>query len=281
MDWDDLRFLLAIGRAGTLAGAARRLSVNQTTVARRLASAEKQLGSKLFARAEGNLRPTPAGEAALQHARAIEEEVAALQAGAGHMDDVPSGNVRISAVPLFVNHLLVPAAPDLLKAYPKLRLDFLADGSNADLRKGEADLALRLGRPTKGGAHLAQRLGSVTYAAYGPVDGPDDLPWLAYEESLRHLPHAQWLADARKDVCTQMAFNDGDAILQAMEAGAGRSLVPCFIGDKRPRLRCLQHLPGLARELWLITHAGMRHQQRIRLVRDWIVRIAQQNLIAA
>ncbi len=281
MDWDDLRFLLAIGRASTLAGAARRLGVNQTTVARRLASAEKQLGSKLFTRVEGNLHPTPAGEAALQHARAVEEEIAALKADAGRTDDAPSGNVRISAVPLLVNHLLAPAAPDLLKTYPKLRLDFLADGRNADLRKGEADVALRLGRPEKGGAHLMQRLGLVTYAAYGPAERSDDSPWLVYDESLSHLPHAQWLAAAAEVANAQMAFNDGDAILQAIEAGAGRSLVPCFIGDRRPRLRRLPGPPGLARELWLLTHASLRHQQRIVILRDWIATLVRQKLNGA
>ena len=78
MNWDDLRFLVVIGREGTLAGAARRLKVDQTTVARRLRALEDALGTPLFERSDGRWQPTATGARVLERATRIEEDVAGL-----------------------------------------------------------------------------------------------------------------------------------------------------------------------------------------------------------
>ena len=72
MDWDNLRYFLELARAGTLVGAARRLAVDHTTVARRLQALEKQVGSALFAREAGGHRLTEAGRALLPQVEAME-----------------------------------------------------------------------------------------------------------------------------------------------------------------------------------------------------------------
>ena len=105
MEWSDLRYVLAIARAGTLAAAARRLGVNQTTAARRLAAAEAELGARLFDRADGVLRPTRAGEAAIARAARMEREVEALEQGIGDADAAAAGLVRLTAVPILANRL--------------------------------------------------------------------------------------------------------------------------------------------------------------------------------
>jgi DNA-binding transcriptional LysR family regulator len=107
MEWSDLRVLLAIARAGTLAAAARRLGVDQTTVARRLAAAETALGTRLFERVEGALRPTMPGEVALARAGRVEREVQALEQGIAGTDAEPAGLVRLTAVPIIVNRLRI------------------------------------------------------------------------------------------------------------------------------------------------------------------------------
>ena len=102
MEWDDLRFVLAVARAGTLAGAARRLDVNQTTVARRLSSVETALGTKLYQRADGTLRPTKAGVAAIDRAARIEQDIQALAQSVSATDKGPGGSVRATAVPILL-----------------------------------------------------------------------------------------------------------------------------------------------------------------------------------
>lgn len=117
MDWNDLRYVLAISRAGTLAAASRRLRVDQTTVARRLAEAERALGARLFERMDGSLRPTRIGERAILQAAQVEQEVEALERGIGGADARIVGSVRLTAVPVLVNRLLVREAATLQAAH--------------------------------------------------------------------------------------------------------------------------------------------------------------------
>jgi DNA-binding transcriptional LysR family regulator len=113
VDWNDLRYILTIARAGTLAASARRLGVNQTTVARRLSAAEAALGARLFERIDGALHPTRAGQVAIARAAKVEQEVHDLEQGIGRSDADAAGLIRISAVPILVNRLLIPALPAL------------------------------------------------------------------------------------------------------------------------------------------------------------------------
>src|SRR5690242_3613016 len=201
MDWDDLRHLLAVARAGTLSAAARRLGVDQTTVARRLAALEKALGVQLFERNDGLLRPTQAGERALARAAAAEQEIQELAQGAAGGDAAPAGLVRLTAVPILVNRLLIPALPALARRHTQIRLELIAEPRNLSLTRREADLALRLARPESGAGVLARRIGYLDYGVYVPRRKAitHRLPWITYEEGQGHLPQARWIATAAKE----------------------------------------------------------------------------------
>ncbi|HTR84673.1 MAG TPA: LysR family transcriptional regulator [Reyranella sp.] len=280
MDWNDLRYALAVSRAGTLAAAARRLKVDQTTVARRLAAIERALGTRLFERIDGGLRPTRAGEAALARAVRIEQEIEGLERDIGGSDSKIAGTVRITAVPVLVNHLLVPASAALHAAHPELRLELIAESRNASLTRREADIALRLARPESGRSLLARRLGRVGYAVYGPRRKRARLPWISYEEGLAHLPQARWIESVRGNRETApLALSDTESILQAVRAGLGKSLLPCFVADADPALRTLgDDKIVLTRELWVITHGAIRHDARIAVVVDWLDRLVKTRL---
>jgi DNA-binding transcriptional LysR family regulator len=271
MEWSDLRYVLTVARAGTLAAAARRLGVNQTTVARRLTAADAALGSRLFERRHGVLHPTKAGEAAIARAAQVEQEVAALERGVGGADAAATGTVRLTTVPILANRLLIPAVPQLLARHPRLRLELIAESRNLSLTRREADIALRLARPESGVA-LARRIGRLDYAVYGPRrHKPDDLAWITYEEGLSHLPQARFIAAAaRAEETASLLLNDAEAIVQAVRAGLGKSLLPCFVGEHEPGLRQLSSVV-LAREIWLMVHRDLRAQARIAAVIDWLI----------
>ncbi len=273
-NWNDLRYLLAVARGGTLSAAARRLRVNETTVARRLAAAEAALGARLFERVDGAMQPTAAGEAAIAHAERIEREVQALQGRIAGADAAVAGTVRLTSVPIVVNRLLVPALPDLLAAHPLLRLELIAEPRNLSLTKREADIALRLARPQGGGPAVARRVGRLDYAVYGPRDGDADaLPWITYEEGLDELPQAKWIAAATRGAAVPPALmaSDAETILAAVGAGVGKSLLPCAVAEREAGLRRLGDAgPVLSRELWLLVHADLRRLARIEAVIRWI-----------
>jgi DNA-binding transcriptional LysR family regulator len=283
LNWNDLRHILAVARAGALAPAARHLGVNETTVARRIARAEHGLGSKLFDRIDGAMVPTEAGEMAVERAERIEVEADFLKAAASGVDGSAAGTVRVSAIPLIVNRLLMPALRDLYAAHPQLRLEAVAEPRNVSLTKREADIALRLARPDREHKVIARRIGTLRYAVYGPsrrTTAP--LRWITYDPSMAALPHVAWIEKAiRLDggAPASLTVNDSEVALHAIRAGVGKSLLPRAVGDREPGLRRLDDpAPVLDRELWLLVLPEFKALARIKAVVDWIDHVVSRFL---
>lgn len=120
---------------------------------------------------------------------------------------------------------------------------------------------------------LARWLGQLDYAVYGARDGsPSRLPWITYEEGLAHLPQARWIERAsRGETVAPLSVNDAETLFQAVSAGLGKSLLPCFAADGAIGLRRLSDVKAvLSREIWLLTHAELRRQARMTVVVDWL-----------
>ncbi len=286
LNWNDLRYILAISRGRRLAAAARLLGVDDTTVARRLAAVQRSTGARLYHHlADGTLELTPSGERAALHAERIESEIGVLAAVLSGADDVISGTVRVTSVPIIVNRILVPAAQILLRRHPALQLELTADARELSLTRREADLALRLARPKTGGARVvARRVGTLRYEVYAAAScsarKANMLPWITYDEAVAHLPQARWIAATiagSGEKVASVRVNDAEAVLEAVIAGLGRSLLPRVIADGDPRLTRLgskHRPPALTRELWLLTHSEFRTLGRIKAVVKWIEQIA-------
>jgi DNA-binding transcriptional LysR family regulator len=279
MDWNDLRYVLAVSREGSYAAAARRLGIDATTVARRLRALESALGARLFDRGvDGEVRLTEAGEVAAKRAETIEAEVGGLTAAIAGADASAKGTVRVTAVPILINRVLVPAMPQLVARHPELRVELIAESRDLSLTRREADIALRLARPGEdaGNRVLARRIGTLAYAVYAASDttDPAKLPWLAYEEGMAHLPQARWIAKMapKQGGFSALAVNDAEAVLQAVRAGMGRSLLPRIVADRVAGLTriAINDIPLPEREIWLLTHPDLRNLARIAAVLRWI-----------
>lgn len=276
INWNDVRFVLAIVREGTLSAAGRSLGVDQTTVTRRLAALEEGLNARLFDRRDGRLIPTPAGEEVITRAERAEVELAALERDVAGRDTKPGGLVRLTSVPTLSNRLLAPRVGGLFQTYPDIELDLIAEPATLSVTRREADIALRLARPTEDGM-IARRLGAILYAPYaradlaGGADSSDggDLPWITYEESFAAIPQAKWIAREGKVPLSPLRVNDGEPILQAVLAGLGQTLLPVFIGEEQPALARLSD-PVTSREVWLVVHPHVRRSARIDAVVGWI-----------
>jgi DNA-binding transcriptional LysR family regulator len=280
-NWNDLRYLLAVARGQSMAAAARLLGVDDTTVARRLAALQESLGARLCQRsADGTLRLTGAGERAVLHAERMEREIGALDTALSGAAGAASGTVRLTAVPIVANRILVPAAKSLLQRHPALQLEIIGDAKDLNLTRRETDLALRLARPKTGGTKVvARRVGALRYAVYAASSCPArvarKLPWIGYDETMAHLPQARWIADkvASGERAAALRLCDAEAVLEAVVAGLGRSLLPCAVADCERRLQRLGPT-DLTRELWLLTHAELRTLNRVEAVAAWIDEIA-------
>ena len=294
LNWNDLRYVLAVARARSLASAARRLGVNETTVGRRIAEAERRLGTRIFERSRGGLRTSGAGIAVIAGAERVEREVQAVEAAVSGADQRAAGLVRVTSVPILINRVLVPALPALLGPYPDLRIELIAEPQNLSLTRREADVALRLARPQQELRTVARRVGQLDYAVYGPTADPAEpapasLPWITYEDAMSDLPQWGWIAAQSASVTAggttvrttgreetpPLAVNDAETILQAVKTGLGKSLLPVAVAGREPGLARLgDGPPALSREIWLLVHPELRDLIRIRVVMDWLCRTA-------
>jgi DNA-binding transcriptional LysR family regulator len=285
LNWNDLRLVLALARSQSLASAARRLGVNETTVGRRVAHAEDRLGAQLFERSLGIFQPTEAGRAVVACAERVELEVQAVEAVVSGTDGLAAGTVRLTSVPIIANRVLVPALPALLREHAQLRVELIAEPRDLNLTKREADIALRLARPGKELRAIARRIGRLGYAVYGPArKGAERLPWITYEDGMADLPQSRWMAErpaGDRQASTQVTVNDAEAVIQGVKAGLGKSLLPIAIADQETGLVRLDTGPSpLSRELWLMVHPELRSLTRIRVVMDWLVSVVDRLTVA-
>jgi DNA-binding transcriptional LysR family regulator len=278
-DWNDLRYVLALAREKSFAQAGRLLRVDPTTIARRLRRLEAALGAQLFERdVTGELRPTPSGETAVARAKLVETQLAGLAEALQGRDGAIAGTVRITAVPILINRVLIPALPSFLARHPGLRLELIAEPRDLSLNRREADIAVRLARPDQdaGNSLITRRIGTIVYAAYAAARLEDKgaaLPWIGYEEGMSHLPQARWIAAAADKPAgpSPLFVNDAEGLLQAVQAGLGRSLLPRIVGDRTEgliRLPC--DTPAPTREIWLLIHPDLKHLARIAAVTAWL-----------
>ncbi|MEX3791407.1 LysR family transcriptional regulator [Paraburkholderia sp. BR14374] len=280
LDWNDLQYVLAVARDGAYAPAGRRLSADPTTVARRVRAIESALQTKLFERAaDGEIRPTEAGEVVIARAEIVEAQIGGLSEAVEGVDSAVSGSVRVTSVPLLLNRVLVPALPTLLARYPDLRIELVADARDLNLGRRDADIAVRLARPggLVGNRVFARRIGMLRYAVYAPKvckDDASDLPWITYEGEMAALAPARWIDEAarRGGGLAAVAVNDAESVLQRVQAGLGRSLLPRIVAERTPGI-ARTDFDGAAlleREIWTLTHPDVRHLARVSVVLTWI-----------
>src|SRR5205814_8843140 len=191
INWDDLRYFLALVDAGTLSGAARALHVEHTTVARRIDALEASLTVRLFDRFPKGWSLTAEGRELIAHARRTEEEMLSFARAAAGSAPL-TGIVRISAPPALAAYYLVPRLREPLSRLPLIDIELVGEVREASLTRREADIALRLYRPHAPGL-AAKSLGAIGYGLYATsryLKGRHRRNWefLGYDHSLRHTP---------------------------------------------------------------------------------------------
>ncbi len=276
MNWDDLRILLAVSRAGSRAGAARLLDVDKSTVARRVENLEQQLDTTLTEQAaQGRVVLTAAGHRVAALAEEMEDRAEGIRQATSPGSGPAVNWVRVTAVPLLVNHILLPHSQGFSEAHPGIGLELIAEARDLSLVHRDADVALRLARPREGGqAVLARQIGRLSYAAYAAVDAPAGLPWIGYDRTMQYLSHAaavSALAGQPGARLANIAVNDAEALFQAVLAGFGVSLFPRVIAEAHPGLRRVDADMDLPqREVWLLVRRDLRNTQRVDAVTGWL-----------
>ena len=280
LDWGHLRFFLELVRTGSHARAAKRLSVDRNTVARRVVALEEELGVALFDRGPQGWSCTAAGQELSELASRVEQDVLALARHADAHDRAIAGTVRLTTTTHLASSLVVPALPRLRELHPGIVLEVSADQRSFDLTRREADLALRMGRPLNAGLGLVTRkLGDVAHRLYagegsaaarrGAVD-PEADDFIGFDDSLQGTPQERWLAKFAPDRRVVFRCNSTASLLAAARLGVGVALLPCFIADRQPSFVPLGGAEPMFHELWLLVHGDLRRTPRVKAVIEWV-----------
>ncbi len=256
--------------------AARIVGVDKTTVSRRLTALERDLGRPLMEQAgDRRIQLTAFGYQVATQAEAMEEAAARIRALSDQGEAQMAGLVRVTSVPLVVNHMLLPKVPLWKLKLPQVALELIAEARDLDLMRREADVAIRLARP-RGQSQdiLARQIGRWDYAVFQSASLTGDAPWLRYDRSMQYLSHAQAIEDLCADTGrtgSYLAVNDAETLYQATVAGLGRTLLPRCIAEQDPRLiEVPVEAPLPARDIWVLVRRDIRHLARIADTLDWI-----------
>ena len=284
LDWNDLRYFLAVARDGSTLAAARALRVSQTTVARRIAALEQALGFPLFEKRQAGYALTPAGDELLDKAQAVEAAATAFSnAAVAHTRDL-SGIVCLTTEEVYAITLLAPLLIELRQLHPDIRIDIDTSQTVRDLGAGEADISLRSTTQKHQPAGVVGRQVCVDdWALYCSRDYAERNGVPGNAEELRGHPiigggggnlwiHYQaWLQSLGLEEQVAMHHATSGGLLSGVRSGFGIAVLPCIVADADPDLQqCFPPREGHGRMLWLFTHDRVRHTPRVRAVIDFL-----------
>lgn len=279
IDWDDVRFFLAVARQGSVRSAAERLGVNHATVLRRIAQLEDRLGTQIFERLPSGYRLTDAGEEIVEFADQMQQSSQQLETRVFGRDQSVRGLLRVTLPPPLAAHLLMPDFAEFVRLYPGIEMEILSSGELANLTNREADLAIRVvydrkslpqnlhglkGPELFGGLYMSRDLlGAPTAGAPAPK-------WIAV--SGHGVP--DWAREgAARTEGAPFRTSDLGGQIAAVRQGIGITALPCLIGDADPLLVRVPdtdlHLYGA---VWLLTQGESRKTKRVRLLTNFVSR---------
>ena len=283
LDWNDVRYFLAVAETGSTLAAGRKLGVSQTTAARRVTALEVALGVTLFERRAAGYRLTEQGQALLPFARDVSNRADKLVDAATLSVRDASGTVRLTVAEIYGVTVLAPILRDLHQAHPRIRIDLDTTEEVRDLAGGAADIALRCCvRPTGAGL-IGRRVGTDNWnvycsrgyaAAHGRPQRRRELAghtMIGGGEPRIRSYYQSWLERNNLMDAIAMQHDTSIGILSSVRAGIGIAALPCFVADQEPDLiSCLRPDPENERGLWLLTHERLREVPRIRAVLDFL-----------
>lgn len=291
MDWDDLRYALAVSRGGTLSAAAEALGVSHTTVSRRLKALEERLGARLFDATPEGFRPTAAGADLVAVAERMEAETLSLEGRVLGRDERLSGALRVSVMEL-VFRAFREAFTSFTARYPGVALTVTASDDEVSLARREADVVLRItDRPPE--QLVGRRVGRMQFMPYAArslvarvgEDAPlGAYPWIHWDERLTGMRWLDaWLAQHAPGATVAMRVDVSVAAMhELIAAGVGVQFLACVEGDADPSLVRVGPVdPFAKRDLWVLTLPELRDTPRIRAFTDHMAERLRATLGAA
>lgn len=277
-DWNRARAFMVAAEVGSFSEAARRLKLSQPTVSRQVAALESELGLTLFERVGHGLALTPAGADLVEQAQIMGEAAEQMALIAAGRSDRVDGDISVSASEIIAAHLLPPIIAKLRAAHPGVNVEIVATNAPSDLRRGEADIAIRNFRPETPDLVVRKVRDSAArlYAtpAYlerlGPISSPADLraaTFLGFDRGEALLNGLKALGLPLRLSQFQIVSGSQTTQWAMARAGLGICIMMEEVGEADPLMvQALPSLPAIPVPIWLTAHRELRTSRRIRVV---------------
>ncbi|AMJ59662.1 LysR family transcriptional regulator [Bosea sp. PAMC 26642] len=277
LDWDDLRFFLALTRHGTLSSAAKALHVAQSTVGRRLTSLEASLGVRLLNRTPDGYVPTLAGQELRTKAERLETEVLTVERDISGRDTQRAGLVRVTCAETVAAHILAPSFAALRASHPDIMIELIPNQRELSLAMREADISVHLKLPEQHDL-VVRRIGRIAFGLYasrsylddhGELDIADGCPGhdlITQIDDNHEMTQTAWLAGLASRARVAMQTSSHEAVVLAAAHGGGLACLACFRADREPGLvRVAVPSEPPSADIWVMVHKDNRDTPRIRV----------------
>lgn len=270
LNWDDLKFFLAVSRTGSVRAAGQELGVNHATVSRRINNFEHSLGERLFDRTASGYVRTRLGDEIYNEAAYLEDRLRSVERKLVGNDDNLQGEIRVTFPDLLGQHLFMEGIAEFSNQYPNIDLHILGTNENLNLANREADVAFRIcDEPPEYliGRKLAV-IHRACYMARKNLDKLNDPDWLAQQNWIgwtdtQRRPIGK-LAREYPKLGSKHKISNSDFQVTACAMGMGISILPCFIGDVQSELiRIPPYVSEDKFDLWILSHPDLRKNAKI------------------
>ena len=286
LDWDDLRFVLAVHRAGSLNAAAKVLRVDKATVSRRIGAVETSLSIRLFDRKPDGYSLTPHGERVLMAVGEIDHTVASLVSDLSEASGEADGVVHLTVPQFFASQVLLAGLKPFRAAHPGIELLVNASSSVLNVARREAEVALRNVKPEQlsvtvkrvGSLGMALFASSAYLAQRGTPKKRNDLQrheLIGWESAFTFAEAFRWVNELGAPIALRL--NDAAVLCDAVAADLGIAALPCVLGDERPGLERLAAFGGGQEEIYAVAPGELRRSGRVRAVIALLVELWRAN----
>ncbi len=269
MDWENLRFFLAVAREGSFSAAARTLKVDHATVGRRISALEADLGVRLIERLPRSCPLTASGARVRDSVLEMESHAYSVERISLAERTSAYKEVVISAPPVLSFNLLTPLLRDFKRLHPQIRLSLSSQEKPVSLSRLDADLALRLFRPTEPD-YVVKKLGELRFSLYATTDypyrdAPESWQFITYDKTEKDFAHRRYLNSLTQGRQIACSVTDLTTQYAAACSGVGVASLPCFLGDRDSRLqRLAENGEPYKLDIWLVLHRDLRNIAEIR-----------------
>lgn len=283
-DWNRARAFLVTAEEGSLSAAARALGQSQPTLSRKVEAFEQELGVLLFDRVGRRLILTASGRGLLEHVRAMGAAASQLSLAASGESQALTGFVSVTASHVFAARLLPPMIAELRLKHPGILLEIVASNHPKDLRRREADVAIRNFRPSDQElvAKKIRDMMAYLYASSSYLDeigrpmAPAEFCDANFVALERPEPMIERLAPLGFNLSTDnfpLVCDNHLVQWELVREGLGIGVMAAQIGDQEPNLeRILPAGTGVSFPVWLVSHQEVHKSARVRTVFDFLAR---------